>query len=215
MIDKHFAAIIFDMDGVLIDSEPLHIEAWETLFAELGHAQDHGINCRGYVGVADAVLLRDFLANHPRPESPTALHSRKLQHLNRLIRQHRPIYRELRELIPALAQQYRLAVASSSNQIVIDVVLDVAGLTKYFPVTVGGDAVQHLKPDPEVYLTAACRLGLPPGNCCAIEDSPTGIAAAKAAGLTVIGLTTGQTPAQLRQADHIAADFTAIRRLLL
>ena len=100
------------------------------------------------------------------------------------------------------AQQYRLAVASSSNQEVIDVVLEVAGLTQYFPTTVGGDAVQHHKPDPEVYFTTARKLGLLPDQCCAIEDSPAGIQAAKTAGLTVIGLTTGQTVAQLRHADH-------------
>ncbi len=213
--NQSFAGIIFDMDGVIIDSEPLHVEAWETLFAELGHAQDHGINCRGYVGVADAVLLRDFLTNHPQSEPPSALHSRKLQYLNRLIRQHRPIYQELYELVPSLAQKYQLAVASSSNQIVIDVVLDVAGLTQYFPVTVGGDAVQNHKPDPEVYLTATRKLGLAPGQCCAIEDSPAGIAAAKAAGLTAIGLTTSLPAEQLHQADYIAQNHTEIRRLLL
>jgi len=210
-----FHAIIFDMDGVLIDSEPLHAQAWEALFADLGHAHDHGMTYRDYIGIADAVFLRDFLAKHHRAESPTELLSRKLQHLYRLIRQHRPIYQELHELVPALAQRYRLAVASSSNQEVIDVVLDVAGLTQYFPVTVGGDAVRKHKPDPEVYLTTTRKLSLTPHQCCAIEDSPTGIQAAKTAGLTVIGITTGQTPAQLRQADHIARNYADVRRLLL
>ena len=210
-----FRAIIFDMDGVLIDSEPLHAQAWEALFADLGLAHNHGMTYRDYIGVADAVFLRDFLAKHYRVESPAELHSRKLQHLYRLIRLHRPIYQELHELVPALAERYRLAIASSSNQEVIDVVLDVAGLTQYFPVTVGGDAVRKHKPDPEVYLAATRKLGLAPGQCCAIEDSPTGIQSAKTAGLTVIGLTTGQTATQLRQADHIAKNFADVRRLLL
>ena len=213
--DKHFAAIIFDMDGVLIDSEPLHAQAWEALFADLGLAHTHGMKYRDYIGIADSVFLRDFLAKHHRPETPAELHYQKLQHLYRLIRHHRPIDPQLPHLIPALAQRYQLAVASSSNQEVIDVVLAVAGLTQYFQVTVGGDAVQHHKPNPEVYLTAARNLGRPPGDCCAIEDSPTGIAAAKAAGMTVIGLTTSQTAAQLRQADHIAQNFADVRRLLL
>jgi len=210
-----FQAVIFDLDGVLIDSEPLHAQAWEALFADLGLARTHGMIYRDYLGIADRIFLRDFLAKHPRPESPAELHARKLQHLYRLIRHHRPIDRHLPELIPALARRYPLAIASSSRQEVINVVLEVAGLTQYFKVTVGGDAVQHFKPDPEVYLTAARRLGLPPGNCCAIEDSPPGVTAAKAAGLTVIGLTTGQTAAQLRQADYIAHDFADVRRLLL
>ena len=210
-----FAAIIFDLDGVLIDSEPLHAQAWDALFADLGLARTHGMNYQNYIGIADSVFLRDFLAKHPRPEAPAELHYRKLQHLYRLIRQHRPIDRQLADFIPTLARHYPLAIASSSRQEVINVVLEVAGLTQYFKVTVGGDAVQHLKPDPEVYLTAAGRLGVPPGQCCAIEDSPPGITAAKRAGLTVIGLTTGQTAAQLHQADQLAADFTAIRKLLL
>jgi HAD superfamily hydrolase (TIGR01509 family) len=213
--DKRFAAIIFDMDGVLIDSEPLHAQAWEALFADIGLARTHGMNYRNYIGIADSIFLRDFLAKHHRPESPAELHHQKLQHLYRLIRQHRPIDPQLPELIPALARHYPLAIASSSRQEVINVVLEVAGLTQYFKVTIGGDAVQQLKPHPEVYLTAARRLGLPPGNCCAIEDSPPGIAAAKAAGMTVIGITTGQTAAQLHQADHIVADFTAIRQFFL
>ena len=212
---EKFAAIIFDMDGVLIDSEPLHAQAWQALFADIGHAHDHGMTYRDYIGITDTVFLRDFLEKHQRSESPAELHSRKLQHLFRLIRQHRPIYQELHELVPALAQRYQLAVASSSNQEVIDVVLEVAGLTQYFQVTVGGDAVRQHKPDPEVYLTATSKLGLLPGQCCAIEDSPAGIQAAKTAGLTVIGLTTGQTAAQLGHADHIAHDFSDVRKLLI
>lgn len=212
---NRFSAIIFDMDGVLIDSEPLHAQAWEALFMDLGHAHDHGMTYRDYIGVADAVFLRDFLAKHQRAESPAELHSRKLQHLYRLIRQHRPIYQELHELVPALAQRYRLAVASSSNQEVIDVVLDVAGLTQYFQFTIGGDAVRKHKPDPEIYLAATSQLGLAPDQCCAIEDSPTGIQSAKTAGLKVIGLLTGQTATQLRQADYIAHNFADVRRLLI
>ena len=212
---KPFAAIIFDMDGVLIDSEPLHTEAWKTLFAELGHARDHGMNFHDYVGVADAVFLRDFLKKHPQSQPPAELQNRKRQQLHRLIRQHRPIYREIHELVPALAQHYRLAVASSSHQETIAVVLDVAGLTKYFQVTVGGDAVRQPKPAPDIYLAVVRKLSLPPSQCCAIEDSPTGIIAAKAAGLTTIGLLTSQTAAQLRQADHIAQTFAAVRQYLL
>ena len=212
---KEFSAIIFDMDGVLIDSEPYHAQAWQALFADLGHAHDHGMIYRDYIGIADAVFLRDFLAKHDCPELPAELHSRKLQHFYRLIRHYRPIYRELHDLVPALAQKYRLAVASSSNQEVIDVVLDVAGLTPYFKVTIGGDAVQHHKPDPEIYLAVTKKLGLAPGQCCAIEDTPAGITAAKAAGLTAIGLATSLSADKLQSADLVAANFIEVRRYLL
>ncbi|MCG3149977.1 MAG: Phosphorylated carbohydrates phosphatase [Verrucomicrobiae bacterium] len=212
---KSFRAVIFDMDGVLIDSEPLHSQAWQALFADLGHAHGNGVNYRDYIGVSDMVFLKEFLAKNPLPQTAKELHSRKLQHLYRLIREHRPIYHELHSLVPALAQKYRLAVASSSNQEVIDVVLEVAGLTEHFKVTVGGNAVEHHKPHPDVYLLAAKNLGIPAAQCCAIEDSPVGIAAAKSAGLTAIGITTGLSPDKLTGADHIARNFAEVRQLLL
>jgi len=212
---NRFAAVIFDMDGVLIDSEPLHAQAWKAMFADLGRAYNQGVNYRDYIGVSDMVFLREFLAKNPLPHTPKELHSRKLQHLYRLIREHRPIYHELHDLVPALAQRYALAVASSSNQEVIDVVLEVAGLTNCFKVTVGGNAVEHHKPHPDVYLLAAKNLGIPAAQCCAIEDSPVGIAAAKTAGMTAIGITTGLPPEKLTGADHIARNFADVRRLLL
>lgn len=212
---NRFTAVIFDMDGILIDSEPLHAQAWDKLFAELGLAGTHGMQYRNYVGVSDQVFLHDFIHKHQRREPPAELLARKLHHLLHLIRKKRPIFPALPELIPALAQRYRLAVASSSSQSVIDVVLDVAGFRSYFPVTVGGDAVDQHKPDPAIYNLAVRKLGVPAAQCCAIEDSPPGITAAKAAGVTAIGITTSLPPEQLSGADHIARDFAALRQLLL
>jgi HAD superfamily hydrolase (TIGR01509 family) len=210
-----FTAIIFDMDGVLIDSEPLHRRAWEILFAELGLPHEHGMEFGNYVGVSDHVFLERLRAKFHLRQSHAELHARKLHHLDGLIREYRPIDPELRTLVPALARRYTLAVATSSNQSVIDVVLEVAGLTSYFKATVGGDAVQQHKPNPEVYLAAARKIAHPPATCCAIEDSAVGIQAAKSAGMSAIGLTTSLTPAQLHQADFIAHNFIDVRQLLL
>ncbi|MEI6084516.1 MAG: HAD family phosphatase [Verrucomicrobiota bacterium] len=205
---NQFAAVIFDLDGVLIDSEPLHAQAWEKLFTELGLVDAHGMDFRSYIGVSDQVFLRDFLDKHPQPATPTALNARKRHHLLNLVREKRPIFPELHELIPALAQRYRLAVASSSNQSVIDVVLTVAGFRQHFSVTVGGDAVHDHKPDPAVYNLAVQKLGVSAAQCCAIEDSTAGITAAQAAGITVIGY-------QQTGADHFVHNFTEVRQLLL
>lgn len=205
---KQFSAVIFDMDGVLIDSEPLHAQAWDKLFAELGLAGQHGMDYPRYIGISDQVFLRDFLHQHKRHDSPAELHARKLHHLVHLIRAQRPIFPDLHTLVPALAERYRLAVASSSNQSIIDVVLEIAGFRSYFLVTVGGDAVHQHKPDPAVYNLAVQKLGLPAERCCAIEDSTAGITAAQAAGIFAIGL--GQTGG-----DHFARDFADVRRLLL
>jgi HAD superfamily hydrolase (TIGR01509 family) len=212
---KQFAAIIFDMDGVLVNSEPLHDKAWETLFAELDIAHNHGVVFADYVGRSDRVLLRDLIARHGLPHTADELIQRKLRHLLALLRQHRVEFRELRDLLPALAARYRLAVATSAPHVAIDVVMEVTGFRPHFQALVSRDDVRAGKPDPGVYLLAAQRLGVATSDCCAIEDSPAGIEAAKAAGMTCVALATSLPAARLAGADQIGRDHAALRQLLL
>ena len=212
---NRFAAIIFDMDGVLVDSEPLHDQAWQTLFAELNLANNHGIVFTDYVGRSDRVLLRDLIARHQLTHTIDGLIQRKLHHLLQLLRQHQIEFRDLRDLLPTLARHYRLGIATSAPHIAIDVVMEVTGLRPHFQAIVGREDVQHAKPQPEVYLTAAARLGVPPADCCAIEDTPVGIEAAKAAGMTVIGLTTSLPAAKLDRADHIVHHHIELQQFFL
>jgi HAD superfamily hydrolase (TIGR01509 family) len=212
---RPFRAIVFDMDGVLVDSEPLHDQAWNNLFAELNLAHHHGIIFTDYVGRSDRVLLRDLIARHQLPHDVDELIQRKLHHLLQLLRQHQIEFRDLRDLLPSLAQRYRLAIATSAPHIAVDVVMEVTGLRPLFQAIVGREDVTHAKPDPEVYATAAARLGVAPAECWAIEDTPVGIESAKAAGLTVIGLTTSLPADKLHRADHIVPNHAALRPLLL
>jgi HAD superfamily hydrolase (TIGR01509 family) len=212
---KKFDAIIFDMDGVLVNSEPLHDKAWNLLFAELGHAHDHGIVFTDYVGRSDRVLLRDLIGRHQLPHSTDELIQRKLRHLLKLLREHEIEFRDLRDLLPQLAKRHQLGLATSAPHIAVDVVMEVTGLRPYFQAVVGREDVAVAKPDPAVYLTAAQRLGVAPSNCCAIEDTPVGIESAKAAGMTAIGLTTSLPAEKLNRADHIAHNHAELRRLLL
>ncbi len=212
---KHFSAIIFDMDGVLVDSEPVHDCAWQALFAELNLAHNHGIVFADYIGRSDRVLLRDLIARHQLTHSIDDLIQRKLHHLLKLLRAHRIEFRELHDLLPALAKHYKLGIATSAPRIAIDVVMEVTGLRPHFQAIVGREDVQHAKPQPEVYLTAAARLGISPADCCAIEDTPVGIEAAKAAGMTVIGLTTSLPAAKLDRADHIAHHHIELQQFFL
>jgi len=212
---KKFAAIIFDMDGVLVDSEPLHNKAWATIFAELGHGDSHGLNFADYIGVTDRVLVRDFLAATKLPVTYDELRPRKYVHLVRYLRERRPVFAELHQLLPDLRQHYRLAIATNSSHRLIDVIMEISNLHENFDVIVSGEDIQNIKPDPEIYLTAAARLGVEPAACCAVEDSPTGITAAKAAGMSAIGFTSGLPASKLTGADHIAHNFADIRRLLL
>ena len=212
---KKFSAIIFDMDGVIVDSEPLHRKAFEDLFEELGRKHDHGIVFHEYYGRSDGVLLRDFIGKHQLPHELEDLEGRKMKYFLGYLRERCPVFEELHVLVPELAQRYQLAVATSSSHHAADVVMEISGLGPHFTVIVAREDVRNPKPDPEVYFTAAKKLGVPPSTCCVIEDSTHGVEAAKAAGMTVIGLTTSLTPAQLHRADHIARNYDDVRKLLL
>src|SRR5260221_12293015 len=195
---KNFSAIIFDMDGVLVDSEPLHQRAFEALFAELGRKHDHGIVFSDYYGRSDKALLRDFIDKHNIPHELEDLTQRKLKYFLQYLREHRPIFKELHQLIPDLAARYKLAVASSNFHCIIDVVLEISGLRPHFSAIVGQEDLRFVKPDPEVYFTAAKRLGVRPSQCCVIEDATLGVQAAKMAGMTCIAITTS-LPAETLQ----------------
>ena len=212
---NRFAAVIFDMDGVLVDTEPLHDRAWGILFAELGHAHDHGIVFADYIGRSDRVLLRDLITRHRLPHDADELIQRKLRHLLHLIREHHIEFRELHKLLPQLAAHYKLGLATSASHVAIDVVMEVTGFGPHFQTLVGREDVPAAKPDPSVYLVAAQRLGVEPVRCYAIEDSPPGIEAAKAAGMTVIGLATSLPPEKLQHADLIARNHAELRAILL
>ena len=133
----------------------------------------------------------------------------------RYLREHRPIFKELHSLIPELARRYQLGVATSSPHQVAEVVMEISGLKSHFQVIIAREDIRFPKPDPEIYFTAARRIGVRPSACCVIEDSLPGIQAAKMAGMTVVGLTTTHPPEKLKQADLIARTYEDVRKLLL
>ena len=212
---KRFSAIIFDMDGVIVDSEPLHIKAFEALFAELGKKHDHGIVFHEYYGRSDGALLRDFVGKHKLPHEIEDLGARKLKYFLAYLRERRPVFKELHTLIPELAKRYQLAVATSSSHHVADVVMEISGLGSHFKMIVAREDVRFPKPDPEVYFTTARKLGVRPSSCCVIEDTIYGIQAAKMAGMTCIGLTSSLPPEKLSRADFVARNYEDVRKLLL
>jgi HAD superfamily hydrolase (TIGR01509 family) len=212
---KKFAAVIFDMDGVIVDSEPLHQKAFETLFEELGKKHDHGIVFHDYYGRSDKILLKDFIERHKLPLELEDLTQRKLKYFLQYLRERRPVFKELHALVPELARHYKLAVASSNFRHIIDVVMEISGLRSHFNVIVGYEDIRFTKPDPEIYFTAAKRLGVRPSQCCVIEDAALGVQAAKMAGMTCIGLTTSLPAEKLARADFVAKNYDDIRRLLL
>lgn len=180
-------ALIFDLDGVVVDSMPLHTLAWQRYLERWGisredvAAQMHGRR--------NDEIVREFLG-------PDIAGELVLEHGAAKER----LFRELmgsnlqHALIPGVAEflgrtgGLPVALATNAEPANVAFVLDGVHLRQWFPVIVDGSQVQHAKPAPEVYLTAAERLGVPPRNCIVFEDSEVGVAAGRAAGMRVVGI---------------------------
>jgi beta-phosphoglucomutase len=212
---KRFDAIIFDMDGVIVDSEPRHERAFREIFHELGYGENHGIHFPDYIGRSDRALWLDFIEKHRPPQPLEELLAAKQNRLIEILRREQPIFPGLPELLEKLAPHYRLAVASGSNHPVIDEVLAMKQLRRFFSAVASTQDVGKTKPAPDVFLHAARLLGVPPARCCVIEDSAAGVAAARAAGMEVIAITNSLPREQLAGATHIVDSYAEIERLLV
>ena len=186
-------AVIFDMDGVLVDGEPLHYEAVRGLLAEEG--VDFSLaDYQRYLGTTLESTWAD-LRNRYSLARTYEWYAEAYDH--EVIRS----YREDAELLPGAeallgaltGAAVPLALASSSNREWVDAALDALGLRRFFAETVAGDEVTRGKPDPEIYLRAAQRLNAEPNHCVAVEDAPAGIASARAAGMAVVAVRTPMT----------------------
>jgi beta-phosphoglucomutase-like phosphatase (HAD superfamily) len=212
---KKFEAVIFDMDGVIIDSEPRHERAFLEVFETIGYARNHGIEFHHYYGRSDRALWLDFVERHQPPFALDDLIRWKNERFLDLIRRDEPIFAPLPGLLQDLAPCYQLAVASGSYHPVIEVVLGMKGLRRFFPVVVSVQDVPRGKPAPDVFLRAAELLGVSPGNCCVVEDAATGVAGARAAGMEVIAITNSLPAASLAQASHVVETYAQLAALLL
>ncbi len=212
---KQFLAVIFDMDGVIVDSEPLHERAFREVFEEIGYGRNHGIDFPAYYGQSDRVVWRDFIARHRPPESLEALLARKEEKFAGLLRREEPIFDGLLELLEKVAARYPLALASGSRHPTINAVLDLRGLRHFFRAVVSSEDVAHGKPAPDIFLRAAELLRVAPKGCCVIEDSAAGVEAALAAGMTVLAITNSLPPEQLARATRVVRTYQEIERCLL
>jgi len=183
-------AMIFDMDGVIVDSNPAHREAWARFNLQYGLETTEAMHLRMY-GRRNDQIVRDYFGNALSDEEVAARGRAK-----------EALYREMiadrieSMLVPGLRaflDRYAAipkAVASNAEPENIDFLLDKAGLRPYFRAVVDGHQVSNPKPHPDVYLLAASKLGVSPARCVVFEDSPSGALAGAAAGMTVIGIRT-------------------------
>jgi len=211
---QRFRAIIFDMDGVIVDSEPLHERAFREVFQELGYGDTHGMDFAAYYGRSDEALWRDFLAKHKPALCLSELLARKRARFLELLKAEQPLFAGLPELVEKLAARYFLAVASGSPHPVIDGVLEMGNLRRFFPVVVSAEDVAREKPAPDIFLRAAALLNVVPADACVIEDSAAGVRAAKAAGMSVIAITNTLSAGQLTGATRVVHTYAEIAVLL-
>ncbi len=190
---RRFDAIVFDMDGVLIDSEPLHFAALHALLREDGFVLTREEN-EDFFGATSEATFRTLIARHGLPRTVAEYMVRYDAAVLSVLSEPHEAAPGVHALIDcARAHAMKLAVASSSRLSWISATLRSLGLSGAFDAIVSGDDVAHSKPSPEIYLLAAARLSLPSSRCLAIEDSPNGVASAVAAGLSVLGVRTAYT----------------------
>ncbi len=184
-------ALIFDLDGVIVDSMPLHTLAWRTYLQRLGiAATDDDIETRMHGRRNDDIVVH-FIASDLQPAEIFEHGAAKEQLFRDLMRTQ--LTQHLVPGIVDLLDRYQgvpIGLASNAEPANIDFVLDGTGLRSHFQAIVNGHQVQRPKPFPEVYLRASELLGVAPRNCIVFEDSPTGVEAARAAGCRVVGVQT-------------------------
>jgi HAD superfamily hydrolase (TIGR01509 family) len=183
----HIEAVVFDLDGVLVDSEQVWDEARKELASERGRPWPEQAS-RDMMGMSSLEWSRYMHDVVGLPEPPEEISAEVVRRLEEIYRRELPLIEGAVEAVERLAGRWPLGLASSSNRELIDLVLELSGLARYFRVTVSSEEVSRGKPAPDVYLEAARRLGVTPERCAAVEDSENGIRSAKTAGMRVLAI---------------------------
>lgn len=208
-------AVIFDMNGVIIDDEHIHELAFKEVLKQYKIDLNHGEYTRLFAGKTDRDGFEEMKKySHVELDIEKCLHEKSERYLA-LFPQNKKSYPGVVELIQALSRKYILALTSSAIRKEVDLTIKVFGIEDRFRITISGDDVTNGKPDPEPYLKTAAKLNLDPAVCVVIEDSKSGVQSAKAAGMTCFGITTTHTANDLSDADEIFTSFDEIEVELL
>jgi HAD superfamily hydrolase (TIGR01509 family) len=186
-------AVVFDLDGVIVDSEHVWDEVRQRLAEERG-GRWHDQASRDMMGMSSLEWSRYMHDVIGLAEPPEEINAEVVRRLVAVYREELPLLPGAVEAVEALAARWPLGLASSSNRELIDLVLRVSGLERWFAATVSSEEVARGKPAPDVYLEAARRLDMPAERCAAVEDSENGILSAKAAGMRVVAIPNPQYP---------------------
>ncbi len=207
--DAVIEAVVFDMDGVLIDSEERWDAARRDVVAAAGRPFPDAATAamQGMSAPEWEAYLHDELGV---PEPPQRIGREVVEAMARGYREELPLLPGATTAVARLAAAYPLAIASSANRELIELVLELTGLAERFAATVSSEEVARGKPAPDVYLEAAARLGVDAGRCAAVEDSANGLRSAHAAGMAVVAVPNRAFPPA---ADALALADAVIERV--
>lgn len=208
-------AVIFDVDGVLVDSYDAHFRSWQLLWSEHGQEMSEREFAQTF-GRTTREIIRQLSENAELSDEQVAgMDDRKEQHYRDVIARQFPEMDGAAALVRVLYDAgFAVAVGSSGPPENVELVVQRLGVADLLGATITGCDVTRGKPDPQVFLLAAERLERSPRCCAVVEDAPAGIAAAKAAGMASIGLaSTGRTVAELREADLVVRSLDELSPL--
>jgi len=180
-------AVVFDLDGVVVDTEQVWDDVREQLVRERGGRWHEGAQA-DMMGMSSPEWSAYMHGELGLAETPEEINDEVVRRMLARYRAELPLLDGAVEAVERLAAAFPLAVASSSNRPLIEAVLDAAGIAGRFAATVSSEEVERGKPAPDVYLEAARRLGASPERCAAVEDSANGLRSAHAAGMRVLAL---------------------------
>jgi HAD superfamily hydrolase (TIGR01509 family) len=205
-------AVVFDLDGLLIQTEELWHEVREGLARESGGRYDAEAQ-RAMMGMSSPEWSRYMHEHVGLPAQPDEIAAEVIARMEERYRERLPLIDGAVEAVERIAAHWPLGLASSSNRPLIDLVLELSGLQRLFRATVSSEEVARGKPAPDVYLEACRRLGAPPVRAAAIEDSHAGIESAKAAGMWVVAIPNASFPPgdeAIAQADVVLGSLAEL-----
>jgi len=209
------AAVIFDMDGVLVDTNPFHVQKWAALLTEHGIAFDRAALPKQVLGPGNDLTLRHFFGDRLTAAGRLRLSDELEARFRAAFAPHAKPFAGVERLIAECHENgVRVAVASAGMSKNVFFILDALKLRQCFHVVLTADEVTHVKPHPEIYEKTAQKLGFVPAACVAIEDSFAGIEAAKGAGMKCVAVATTFPDAELRartQADLVVQTLGTLK----
>jgi beta-phosphoglucomutase len=212
------SAIVFDFDGVLADTERLHLSAFQQVFSARGWTLDAATYFEHYLGCDDRGLVLTFARDQRITVTDTDVRDlvlAKTRAFDAYLHSGSVLFPGAQACVERMAERYAVGIASGAAKAEILLILEAAGLRSRFGAIVAADDVSETKPSPEPYLTAAHQLGIDPRACLAIEDSAPGLAAAHAAGMRTLGITTTLPRAALARADYVIETLDEVTEALV